>query len=573
MRKRIKSIFVLVMVTILVLAACGKETKEKEETSEIGGKTPKSDKKGGTLKVGLGAPPEGAFQSVFAGSSSDSEVIGYFNDGLVDYDEKLEMKPHILSWKDKGDGLTYEFKVKKGIKWHDGSDFTVNDWIFTLETLADKDYDGPRFTGVQDIKGAKDKKDGKSDKIEGIKKIDDYTVEITFEKNKLNNLNNLWTSSPISEKAFKDIPVKDMAKSDQVRKKPIGIGPFKIKKIVDGESVELEKNKDYWQGEPKLDKIVLRVIDQTALAQALESGEIDMSSVTAPVAKEIKDKNPENLKILQAPSTSYMILGFVLNDYNKDKMEVGKARPKYQDPKLRKAMAYAINRDEWIKAFLYEYGKKTNGLIPSAHWVAADKDQLNDYKYDVDKAKKLLDEAGYKDKDGDGFREDPKGKEFVVNLKHYAGTNPTFEPRTAALKGYWEKVGLKTKVQMVEFGKFGQDLEKADESMEVYFRTWLQGADPDPSGLYKSNALWNESRFKSEKADKLLDDALDYNVVGNDKKKRKDLYIKWQQLMNEELPVIPIAELIDTTVVSDNVRNYEVSFKGSNPIHEWGVEK
>lgn len=298
-----------------------------------------------------------------------------------------------------------------------------------------------------------------------------------------------------------------------------------------------------------------------------------MSSVTAPVAKEIKDKNPENLKILQAPSTSYMILGFVLNDYNKDKMEVGKARPKYQDPKLRKAMAYAINRDEWIKAFLYEYGKKTNGLIPSAHWVAADKDQLNDYKYDVDKAKKLLDEAGYKDKDGDGFREDPKGKEFVVNLKHYAGTNPTFEPRTAALKGYWEKVGLKTKVQMVEFGKFGQDLEKADESMEVYFRTWLQGADPDPSGLYKSNALWNESRFKSEKADKLLDDALDYNVVGNDKKKRKDLYIKWQQLMNEELPVIPIAELIDTTVVSDNVRNYEVSFKGSNPIHEWGVEK
>ncbi|MCP6711545.1 ABC transporter substrate-binding protein, partial [Klebsiella pneumoniae] len=78
------------------------------------------------------------------------------------------------------------------------------------------------------------------------------------------------------------------------------------------------------------------------------------------------------------------------------------------------------------------------------------------------KAKKLLDEAGYKDRDGDGFREDPKGKKFEISLKHYAGTNPTFEPRTAALKGYWEKVGLKTKVSMVEFSKYNADLEKSD---------------------------------------------------------------------------------------------------------------
>ena len=91
--------------------------------------------------------------------------------------------------------------------------------IFTLETLANKDYDGPRYSGVELIKGAEEEKHaGKADKVEGIKKIDDYTVEITFKKEKANNLYALWTGSLISEKVFKDIPVKEMAKSDAVRK-------------------------------------------------------------------------------------------------------------------------------------------------------------------------------------------------------------------------------------------------------------------------------------------------------------------------------------------------------------------
>ena len=77
--------------------------------------------------------------------------------------------------------------------------------------------------------------------------------------------------------------------------------------------------------------------------------------------------------------------------------------------------------------------------MSSTEWIAADAKDLNDYKYNPEKAKKILDKIGYKDKDGDGFREDPKGKPFVINLKHYAGSNPTFEPRTAAIKDFWEK--------------------------------------------------------------------------------------------------------------------------------------
>ncbi|EGQ4441944.1 ABC transporter substrate-binding protein [Staphylococcus pseudintermedius] len=570
MKKAYRYLWFLSLIVVVVLSACGKNGNETSNTSN---KTGKSDAKGGTLTVGIAEPPEGNFQSIFTGSTGDSNVIDFFNDSLIDVGDDLKIKPKILSWeKDKNDDLKYTFKVKKGIQWQDGNPFTINDWVFTLETLADPDYDGPRYSGVAVIQGAEEKRNGQADRISGIKKIDDYTAEITFKEHKANNLLELWTSAPISEKVFKDIPVKDMAKSDAVRKNPIGIGPYKVKRIVDGESVELVKNKDYWRGEPNIDNINLRVVEQTSMTQALENGDIDMATITAPIAKEIKDSGSENLQLLQAPSTSYAIVGFVLNDYDKKAQKIGKERPKYQDEKLRQAMAYAINRKEWIDAFYYGYGKPLNGLIPSAHWSGAKEGDVKEYKYDVDKAKQLLDEGGYKDKDGDGFREDPQGKPFVVNLKHYAGSNPTFEPRTAALKGYWEKVGLKTKVEMEEFGKYSSDLEKSSKDMEVYFRTWQQGSDPDPSELYRSTALWNESRYNNPKADKILDEAVDTKVVGDDNDKRKEKYLEWQKIMAEDVPVIPIVELEDVTAVSSRVKNFEVSLKGSNPIYEWSVE-
>ncbi|REH97547.1 ABC transporter substrate-binding protein [Staphylococcus felis] len=563
--------YLLLIGLIFVLAACGKGSSE--DVTNKKGKTETSDASGGTLNVGIAEAPEGNFQSIFAGSTGDSDVIKFFNDDLVTSDKELKLKPRILSWEvQKDDPLTYTFKMKKDVKWQDGNPLTINDWIFTLETIADPDYTGPRFgDGVQVVKGADEKRKGQTDKIEGIRKIDDYTAEITFKENKANNLHNLWLSAPISEKIFKDIPVKDMAKSDAVRKNPIGIGPFKVKSIVDGESVELEKNDDYWQGKPHLDKVNLRVVEQTSMTQALENGEVDMANITAPIAKEIKDNNPENIQLLESPSTSYSIIGFVLNDYDKKSQTIGKERPKYQNKALRQAMALAINRKEWIDAFYYGYGKPLNGLIPSAHWSGAKEGDVKEYEYNVKEAKKLLDNAGYKDKDGDGWREDPKGEKFEVNLKHYAGSNPTFEPRTAAIKGYWEKIGLKTKTEMVEFGKFGADLEKASPDMEVYFRSWQQGSDPNPSGLYKSTALWNESRYNNPEADKVLDEALDGDVVGDDNEKRKEKYLEWQKIMAEDVPVIPIVELTDVYAVNNKLKNLEISLGGTNDIYKWTV--
>ncbi|MCE3402797.1 ABC transporter substrate-binding protein, partial [Staphylococcus aureus] len=204
------------------------------------------------------------------------------------------------------------------------------------------------------------------------------------------------------------------------------------------------------------------------------------------------------------------------------------------------------------------YASEINSFVPSMHWIAANPKDLNDYKYDPEKAKKILDKLGYKDRDGDGFREDPKGNKFEINFKHYSGSNPTFEPRTAAIKDFWEKVGLKTNVKLVEFGKYNEDLANASKDMEVYFRSWAGGTDPDPSDLYHTDRPQNEMRTVLPKSDQYLDDALDFEKVGIDEKKRKDIYVKWQKYMNDELPGLPMFQGKSITIVNDKVRNLDI---------------
>ena len=193
----------------------------------------------------------------------------FIDDGLTQYDKNMKPQPNIASWETK-DNKVYTFTFKKGVKWQNGEELTVDDWIFAIETLADKDYDGPRYVNVKDIEGAPAYHDGKAKEITGLKKIDDYTIEITFDKPRVNNLENLWTH-PLSRKEFEGVKVKEMSASPQVRQKPIGTGPYKINKVVPGESIELVRNEDYWQGKPHIEKIIIKVVDASLLIGELKN--------------------------------------------------------------------------------------------------------------------------------------------------------------------------------------------------------------------------------------------------------------------------------------------------------------
>ncbi|EKN65406.1 oligopeptide ABC transporter oligopeptide-binding protein AppA [Neobacillus bataviensis LMG 21833] len=561
----------LMLVLSAFLSACsGGEkagTKEKDKEGTNSGETAGKPQDGGTLVYALDSSPKGIFNFAFYDDAVDSQVLDLFDENLIDYDENLKAQPHIASWKTT-DNKVYDFEIKKGVKWHNGEELSVKDWEFALYTLADKDYENSRFENVRTIEGAQDFHDGKADKISGIKVIDDYNIQITFDKARVNNLENVWTY-PLSRKEFEGIAVKDMPASAQVRTKPVGLGPFKVTKVVPGESVEMERFDDYFGGKPHIEKLVVKVIDPSLSVGELKNGTLDMTAFHPSIIDQVKAL--DNVNVITYPGLSYYYVGFRLGTWDGEKNIMNE--PKYQNLKLRQAMYYAINREEWVKAFFFGVGKPVNRPIPTNHWIAADNKDLEQFKYDPEKAKKLLDEAGYKDVDGDGFREDPNGKKFVVNFSHYATQNPTFESRAKAMTQYWEAVGLKTKLNMVDFNLYYDMLDKADKSMEVYFAGWSTGTDPDPTGLWSSKALWNHPRWVNEESDKLLDQALDMSVVGTDANKRKDLYVQWQKLFMKELPGLPIAELEETMAVSKRVQGAKFDVSGMNRPNEWWIKQ
>lgn len=571
-KKSLVWLFAMMLVLSAFLAACSgndagdkkeDEGEKKDDSSDVVEDT--GPVKGGTLVYGIDAEPEGIFNSAFYKIQTDFQILEFFDEPLFSYDENLEIQPHLASWETE-DNQHYTFKFQEGVKWHNGEELTVNDWVFALETLAHKDYEGPRYTNVSDIEGAEEYGEGTADSISGLNVVSDYEIEVTFSAARVNNLHNVW-AYPLPEKAFEGIEVADMAASDVVRTKPVGLGPFKVENIIPGESYELVRHDDYWNGDVNLDKIIVKVIDNTSTVGALQNNDIHLIEVQPVSAPDVAKL--DNVEVLTAPGLSYYYVGLKLGKFDNDKLEIVEELPKYQEKKLRHAMMHAIDRQQWIDTFFFGYGSPVNKPVPSAHWISADDSDLEQYPYDVEKAKALLDEAGFVDTNDDGFREDPDGEEFVIKFAHYATGNPTFESRAQALTQYWEEVGLKAELDMVEVNLYYDMIEADDPSIETFFGGWSTGTDPDPSGLWKSDVLWNYPRYNNPASDKLLEDALDMEVVGMDVEKRKDVYVEWQQLINEDLPMLFIAELEEIDGVNNAVGGYERDVSGKNSPAEW----
>jgi len=542
-----------------------------EATPTVAPATPVS---GGIANYGTTLRFKGLFERAFYGGEDDDQVLWFSMESLIKTGDDLKPYPYIASWTESEDHKTFTFTIKKGVKWHNGDELTMEDWKFALETIANKDYQeagGSRYSNVEMIVGVEEYREGKEKEISGVKIIDPYTMTVTVKEASPNTLDNIW-SYPMPKKYFQGVAVKDMINSSQVRKNPIGLGPFKIKKIQPGEFVEFERFDDYWQGKPMLDGIVLKVVDASMATSLLQKGEIDV--MTVPASQYLDAQKLSNIQLIKTDELAYSYIGFKLGKWDaKQEKIVLDPNSKFADKRLRKAMYYALDRQALIDKLGNGLGTVLNVPMATVSWAKIPDDQINKYEFSSEKAKQLLDEAGYKDIDGDGLREDPQGKKLTFNFDAMSGAE-TSELRAQLIMQMWKDVGLNVKLNgsLKDFNSFYDSVKQDDPSVEIFSAAWNMASDPDPSGVWRINDIWNLHRWYSDESERLIKEGI--SLKAYDQEYRKQVYYDWQKLVNEEVPMLYLNSPTAVTGVNKRVHEVKVnSFTDKADSYKWWIQK
>jgi peptide/nickel transport system substrate-binding protein len=503
MQKRFWLLFcTLILVLSSVLAGCSNNKASGREK---------------TLIYGRGADSK-LLDPIQVTDGESLHVTEQIFDTLVRYEPtSTKVEPSLAeSWTTSPDGLKWTFKLRKGVKFQDGTPFNADAVVFNFERWMDKNnpyhkggefaYFSYMFGGFKGEKGAV---------IKDVKAVDDYTVEFDLNFPQGPFLSNLAMSpfgiaSPTAIK--KEGP-------DQFAQKPVGTGPFVFVEWKKNDHITLKKNKNYWRkGYPKLDQIIFRSIpDNTARLTALKSGDIDMMDGLNPNSVGLV-KGDSNLQLFNQPGMNVAYLAF--NTQKKP----------FDNPKVRQALNYAVNKEGIIKSFYSGLAEPAINPIPPFMWGYNDK--IKDYEFNLDKAKKLLAEAGY-----------PNG--FEVDF--YAPTEPRpYLPDGKKVAEYMQadfaKIGVKTKIVTYDWQTYLDRTGRGEHSMALF--GW-NGDNGDPDNflyvlLDKDNTrtpdAGNIAFYKNDE----LHDILIKAQRSSDQAERTKLYQQAQEIIKKDAPWVPL---------------------------------
>ncbi|MZQ85584.1 ABC transporter substrate-binding protein [Paenibacillus sp. 5J-6] len=503
-----------------------------------------------TIIVGL-TDPSGAFTPYFHQSGYDGNVSSLLYTPLVTVDNKGVPTPGLAEkWDVSPDNLTYTYHLRKDLKFSDGTPLTAEDVAFTWTILHDKAYDGDMQVDVLHVKGGQAYKEGKATSIEGIKVIDPQTISVTLEQPNATAL--LTLGSDVLSKAYygKDYKFGQLDYIKKLHEKPVGTGPYKLEKFMPGQEVRFVANENYFAGKAKTEHFIYKTSQGDAW-QFLETGEVDYASFSATKENVDKLKKMGFVNIIPYTPSTY---GYIQVNLEHDQLK---------DKKVRQAFAYGIDRQSIYVDANQGAGEIAN--IPSSpiSWSYT-QEGINPYKFDVEKAKQLLDEAGWKP-GADGIRE-KDGKPLSI---HFLGSKSAQTDNFIAITTEsFKAIGVKFQPEVfADFNALVSKVESGDYDM-VSFSTSLitdpsDGLQPFVDGEIKG---YSNPKFK---------ELYDKGLATIDIEERKKVYKEIYQLMNDELPVIFTNYKKTVYGYNGRIENLSVSpFNGlSTSLPNWSLSK
>ena len=553
-----KILFILLQVVLcLFLLNCSKQSNDATAPTE------KSEKVKDTLNYGISVSPEGKFNPLVSNTQYDGYVNILVYDSLLKLNSKIELESSMAEkYEITNEGKKLVFKLKPGIKFHDGNPVTSKDVKFTLESLANPKYEGDLASYVQSITGFKEFHEGKATELKGVVCPDDNTIEINFDTPYSPALINIGTLGILPAHIWGKIDIDKWGENNEAIAKPVGSGPYKFDSFKVGEFTKLVANEEYHNGAPKIKNFVFKVVNEETSSAELINGSIDLAELSNIKADDAKTLNEKGIEVLKYPNSKIQYMGFNLRNKT------------LQDVKLRTAIAYGIDREALVNGLLEGNGVVINTPMVPSLW-SYPKEGLVEYKFDVEKAKALLKEAGYEDTNGNGIV-DKGGKDLELTLT--VPTGDTIREKTGTIiQDNLGKIGIKVNIEAMEFKAVMQKVV-GDHEFEMYLMGNTLEADPDPTpNWYSTQATdekgvfgWNIAGFKSKEADNLMD----LNRKATVLEERAKILNDFGKLLNKELPWIPLYASDIVKAYNKNLKNYTSNtFASFYNVEKWEFGK
>jgi len=523
-----------VLVNIFLLVAC--DLSQPAEPSPSGNdqnidNTNKEVKpqEGGQLRI----PVQGleSWNPLIAKTTDSVNFLSLIYEGLVGYDSDLKKIPKLASdWQVSEDGRLWTFNIRKDAKWHDGTSITAEDVIFTYNILKEGVLNSVYQYNIFD-----------NDNILeiGLKNNNKYSLFVRLAEPS-SKLLDIFTFPVISKDYYESVENIIKIQKD-LTKAPLGTGPYKVAEEYfseDQESIILVRNEDWWGRRPYIDKIIGKIYTNKEEARkAFIQGELDL--VDTMIVYVNNKSVEEDTKLYRFMTNYYEFLG--LNSESE----------LIKDPKIRKALAYAIDRREIISKVYLNNAQTVDVPIPSNHWLYDNAYRL--YDYDIDRAKRLLKEAGWQDLDGDGILDktvDNQKIELKIKLVSNSG-NDLRRDVLSLIKSHLELVGFKVETQIADMETIAKDLLATNQFDALLTGYYLDNA-LDLSFAFHSREIVeiddiedldeidsipnNFIKYRNSELDSLLDLA----SHSYDLNELSAVYQNIQDHMTRELPIISL---------------------------------
>ena len=489
---------------------------------------------GGTVVIAAGSDLDFANPLVSADQwTTDLLRFAVFTP-LIRYGPELEYEPALAeSWELEGD-TAVTFHLRRDVRWHDGPLTTAHDVLFTFERarnpetgFPNSDYFGRWTRGEV---------------------LDSFTVRFAFEPHAEPLAG--WPFTPVVPEHLLDTVPAAAMRQAAYNRAPVGNGPFRFVSQRANDRWVFERNPDYPEalgGPPLLERLVWRVIPENAAQMAeLRAGEADI--VLQPRPEEaLALGERDGFRVVVKPSRQFSFIA-----WNGQRAELS-------DPRVRRALAMAIDREAIVEAFRSGYGEIVSGPVMPSHW-SHDPD-LAPLPHAPDSAVALLAEAGIRDRDGDGVLDLSDGSPFAIQLKLPAGSDYNRDIGEA-VRGDLEAIGVRATTRPTEFGTLVADVTSPERRFDAFLLGWAGDFRLDLRDTFHSEGLEGPYQFASY-ANPELDSLMDRATAEPDREVARPLWRRAQRILRDEQPWTVLFYQTDALVLRDRLQGVDMDIRGA----------